>query len=280
MLRIFLTLRDFANTAPICRTAGFLGLMAAMTLLLAHMCPYQGTADGEDPLAHQYSGDLAMIEQAGDQMRQEPHNDTLGIQSAELLSKLLALETEAVSGRQNLADSVVVQSTKYLQGGDRVNEANNTSTSVHIPYFGFISMHSKGLVTNHDATSGSLGKERSDHESGSALMRSFGSAGGVRRTNSFAAVPKPPPHIPFPSVTNSSIDTNTQSTLALPETYGWDTNFAPQLSDTVFHNPFRYGQATLTAGVEEWALQGVDLAYFDSFLRNKSFGGADWSTGL
>ncbi|KAL2833057.1 hypothetical protein BDW59DRAFT_169282 [Aspergillus cavernicola] len=112
ILSRFLTLRSFNNrVAYSCRTVDFLALMAAMTLLLAHLDSHSQHAETENLLAHQYVSDRAMIEQAHENMQ-------------------LQVETVDVS----------------VQGSETDDDDDDDAVvTVDIPYFGIVWIASRGM---------------------------------------------------------------------------------------------------------------------------------------
>lgn len=102
VLSRFITLRRFNRIAYSCRTIDFLALMAAMTLLLAHLDSH---SEAENILAHQYLSDRAMIEQAQENMQEvnSLNSDAMSAQSAELLRRLLAIGSGPLDGSQKIS---------------------------------------------------------------------------------------------------------------------------------------------------------------------------------
>ncbi|KAK9241853.1 hypothetical protein V1506DRAFT_574034 [Lipomyces tetrasporus] len=117
-----------------CRTVDFFALMAAMTLLLAHLDSQ--VADSENLLTHQYHSDRAMIEQVQENMKEVNSLswDALSAQSADLLRQLLAVDGETADGDPR---SPRVETALDLN--------NNAVVSVHIPYFGIIKIALEGI---------------------------------------------------------------------------------------------------------------------------------------
>ncbi|KAH9905163.1 hypothetical protein F4778DRAFT_779517 [Xylariomycetidae sp. FL2044] len=119
VLSRFILLRNFNRGASSCRFVNILGLMAAITLVLAHLGgrggrrprPYPHPQDQEEReqdhischidalLAHQAPGDRAMMEQALETMRyvSQSSGDVHSAQSADVLQRLLGIE----AGRRN-----------------------------------------------------------------------------------------------------------------------------------------------------------------------------------
>ena len=134
MLSRFITVRDFHRVAIAysCRTVDFLGLMAAMTLLLAHIDNQRGVSD--TVLSHQYHSDRAMIEQAQESMSElsRLNADSLSAKSSDLILRLLAV------AKADDGDTV-----RVLPGD--AEEAGAGSMSVHLPYFGTINITRDGM---------------------------------------------------------------------------------------------------------------------------------------
>ena len=70
--------------------------------------------------------------------------------------------------------------------------------------------------------------------------------------------------------------------VSYPRDNNIDTNFAPQLPRTI-SDPLlqQYEYPIHTAGIEDWAFQGVDTAFFNSLMRgveDDGNGNAEWAT--
>ncbi|KAJ9139146.1 C6 zinc finger domain containing protein [Pleurostoma richardsiae] len=148
VLSRFILLRDFNQTASSCRFVNFLGLMAAITLVLAHLGssrrPHPQNQDGissqvDSLLSHQAPSDRAMMEQALETMRRVSHSsgDALCAQSADVLHRLLDIEA-----RKHL---YIAEGSAYVsvhaQPDTQPSAATSTSAPeegerIFIPYFG------------------------------------------------------------------------------------------------------------------------------------------------
>jgi Fungal Zn(2)-Cys(6) binuclear cluster domain len=301
MLSRFITLRRFNRIACSCRTVDFLALMAAMTLLLAHLDSH--LSEAENLLAHQYHSDRAMIEQVQENMEEvnRLNLDALSAQSADLLRRLLNIEVETAGCSPRRARRVSVQET----GSEAALPDQNDDgiVSVHIPYFGIIKFAREGMsreilkpqattaTTNHLAKSqvvdgSSTISPEILHER--PQMRSSGLAepSGVSKDEATAPVDVGYGHVEVPSMISGTY-ARTQAqlgTLPIPAT-GADnvtTHFAPQCQNGLSDPLLQYGEYPgLAAGTEDWAFQGVDLAFFESLMRstgNEGNVGADWTT--
>lgn len=266
MLSRFIALSNFNETACSCRMVDFLALMAAMTLLLAHL---HGQRSEANVLAHQYLSDRAMIEQVQENMEEvnRLNADALSAQSANLLRKLLAIDTEMPDGA---AGQVSVQQ----DGAETfpLEPNSNSTVSVRIPYFGIINIAREGMskeVTR--PAEPALAAAQPDH---------------LHAVDSLVQPLDPRSAFPNMTATSTTIPNIHARTQTQPEVLPTpDTNLGnplhsqdPQigLSEALL-SPDQY--PGLAAGTEDWALQGVDLAFFDSLMRssgNEESEAAEW----
>ncbi|ORY63941.1 uncharacterized protein BCR38DRAFT_466020 [Pseudomassariella vexata] len=245
VLSRFITLRSFNRTAYSCRSVDFLALMAAITLLLAHLDSHR-LLEAENLLAHQYLGDRAMIEQAQDNMKElnRINSDALSAQSADLLRRLLNIEVETADGYSS-CEKVSVQETGLETPPP--DQDDDAIVSVHIPYFGIIKIAREGTPI-------------------------AGSYGPVNTPSISQGIP----------TSNAKSQTHLGD-LQLPSngTNEMAIQIAP--SDPLLQQGEYPG---LTAGGEDWAFQGVDMAFFDSLMSSAGDEGnedegnedADWAT--
>ena len=198
ILSRFITLHSVHGITHSCRIVDFLTLMAAMTLLLAHLDSHFWEA--ENLLSHQYYNDRAMIEQAQETMEEvnRLNSDPLNAQSASLLRRLLTIEAEASNGHPHGSRMVSLVNTGIETPPPSDDDA---ILSVHIPYFGNIKIAHEGIS-----------KE-------------------VTRPRTAAT------HRPARS-----------------------------------RRADRFSNLRLAAEVEDWALQGIDLAFFESLIGANDVG--------
>ncbi|KUL89844.1 hypothetical protein ZTR_02902 [Talaromyces verruculosus] len=237
----FIMFRSFNRNDFCCRTVDFFALMAAITLLLAHLGNHR-VPQASSPLAHQYPSDRAMIEQA--QMNMEKisrvNGDVLSAQSTNLLSKLLYIESETIDGTTSAESlSVQVPETEELL---QPEEANNGVVRMEIPYFGTIRIARSGVLSRElhapviDMPDSKRSPEATVHASTYNDLAENGGFGTMAEAS------------------YSSVD----SLPAQPSQY---PSIVP---DDLLHQ----GQGPgLTAGMDDWAFQGVDMALFDSLMK-------------
>lgn len=210
----FTTLRNFEDIACDCRTIDFLALMAAMTLLIAHL-EGQRLENG-NLLAHQYLSDRALIEQVHEVMERlhQLYKDTLSAQSARLLQRLLLVEP---GGGQLLPTSSALG-----------EEEDDIAVSVQTPYSAIIKIAREGLA-----------KKASHLEEPSRIERI-----GQWQTTCSTFTPD--------SLVNATVDN--------PYAVAPGPLIVPPFPQEDFSAP--------NEDIDEWALQGVDLAFFDSLMRS------------
>ncbi|KAJ5263522.1 hypothetical protein N7478_011127 [Penicillium angulare] len=241
----FIAFRGQNKTNFCCRTVDFFALMAAITLLLAHLDSHR-FSQTSNLLAHQYLSDRAMIEQAQVNMEEisQINGDALSAQSASLLHKLLAIDSETAGGVSTESVSVQTPGNEILQSSE--NDSN--VVRVQIPYFGVVRIARRGVVckeTTHlpAPTTGINNTKNSeaalrDSRSGLLEGNTFPQSMTAGECSSFDGIHSPPAQ--------------------------FTSRYQDVASDTLPHN---YEDPLLTAGVDDWAFQGVDMAFFDNIMR-------------
>ncbi|EXJ78452.1 hypothetical protein A1O1_08852 [Capronia coronata CBS 617.96] len=250
VLTRFITLRGFNGIASSCRIIDFLALMAAITLLLAHLDSHH--LGPGNLLAHQYHSDRAMIEQVQDSFREvnSLNSDALSAHSADLLRRLLAIDADSTQG----AGRVSVH--KAEPGSAQAGLNDEGAVSVHIPYFGIIRITREGLSTT-----------RPESQSNAQSM-------AVAVTTGNAGVEAP---VALPEIyITTQLEPGALSTSTSTADYS-AMHFAPQHIDDMddMTDPLQHASGEypgLAAGMEDWAFQGVDLAFFDSLMRTTGNG--------
>lgn len=282
VLSRFIALRSFNKLAYSCRTVDFLALMSAMTLLLAHLT--SNASDPDNILAHQYHSDRAMIEQAQKNMAEVNRisSDALSAQSADLLRKLLAIGTEAADGSAPSPGGVSVQQAENLSSQD-----SNCIDSVHVPYFGIIKIIRQGMGGKLQMR---LNRAQFHLTAQSQAINGYGTAS--IRSAATDSIPDlsglaEPGGVSYPEIRTRNITggnynkTTFGLTQETPTTYEANMTSFGGLSDSttsvgdislesVMYEPiFQQGNNhEIAAGGEDWAFQGVDMAFFDSLMRS------------
>lgn len=288
VLSRFITLRSFNGIAYSCRTVDFLALMAAMTLLLAHLDSH--LSETENLLAHQYHSDRAMVEKVQENMKEvnRINSDTLSAQSADLLGRLLTIESETADGYSRCARMVSVQEAGT--GTALLDQDDNAVVSVHIPYFGIIKIARDGIskevpkpqattaTTNRPAQSQIVDRfstTRTETLNEDVQIRPSALAGPIEIPNIEAMTPVEAGdgHVEALSMmSNTYAKTQEQlGTLPIPANGANDvaTNVTLQLQNGLSNPLLEHEEYPgLAAGGEDWAFQGVDMAFFESLMRS------------
>lgn len=281
VLTRFIALRSFNGIAYSCRTVDFLAHMAAMTLLLAHLDSHR--SETGNLLAHQYHSDRAMIEQAQENMKEinRVNSDALSAQSADLLGRLLAIEIDMADGFPHCARTVSVQEAG--NGTALLNQDDDASVSVHIPYFGIIKIAREGIskedpeLQAHTATTNWPGQSQIANKSRPSLIPNVEAMTPVEANYSHAEA--------LPTMSDAYAKAQGQSgAFPTPSNGANDvaTHVALQHQNRLSDPQWHHGEyPELAAGGEDWAFQGMDLAFFDSLIRstgNEGNEGAEWTT--
>jgi hypothetical protein len=242
ILSRFIMFHSFNRIAFSCRTVDYFGLMAAMTLLIAHLDghrhlpqstsekqPYNQVPMPNNVLVHQRPSDRALIEQAQESIEEVSRldGDAMSIQASSLLQRLMTIEAEAASEVTHESDIQTPQSS-----------GTNSTIRVSIPSFGVIEIGRGGVISN-DSSNFPVGEIAVENKERSRL----------------------------------SHDTSSQT----PRTGGINVDTLQPLS-----GPTERGNEEPMFSVgEDWALQNIDTAFFDTLMRgtgnNESI---DWSTWL
>jgi hypothetical protein len=243
--------------------------MAAMTLLLAHLdSPLSET---ENLLAHRYHSDRAMIEQVQENMEEvnRLNSDILSAKSASLLSRLLAIEVEAVPGSSLGAKGVSVQKTGPEMA---IPDQDEMDVSVNIPYFGVIRIAHKGVTK--EVTELQYSKLTrppnlpNDRNSGRAMCTenpTFPSKRAEAGESSMTAEVES-------AISNNNYTESPSETSDIPVEL--DQHRQYKFPDPSVHDEEYPG---LAAGMEDWTFQGVDLAFFDNLMGST---GPDGTLGV
>lgn len=236
ILTRFLALRSFNGFMPSCRIIDFIALMAAMTLLLAHLdCQHLGT---RNLLAHQYHSDRALVEQVQESYQQAGsgfRSDPVSTQSADLLDKLLAVDLASfghATGRVTLHRLETATNEETIKGVVRVP----------IPYFGMIQIARQNNI------------EEPTRVENSTLFPTTSCHNDVTPPAEKTAANDPSP-VAFggAQIAMPSFD-------MVDEDQGDATLDSPEMLVGALYEDF----PGLAADTSDWALQGVDLAYFDN----------------
>lgn len=257
VLSRFITLRSFNGIAYSCRTVDFMALMAALTLLLAHLDSRRHPTEAGDLLAHQYHSDRAMIEKVQENMEEvnRLNSDALSAESADLLRRLLTIDADT-------SDSTVskVSVIQEPPGTMATNVEDNRIVSVRIPYFGTIQISREGI-----------------HKEAPKSGPAGAPASGPAKSQQVVSPPDASASLQNSTVVNAehgiSVAAGHLGAPAAP-----DTDVMDLYCSQLFQQEQYPG---LAAGREDWALQGVDAFFFESLMggsSNESVKSTVWPT--
>ncbi|KAJ5357608.1 hypothetical protein N7541_004766 [Penicillium brevicompactum] len=272
----FLAFRNFNHFACSCRTYDFFGLMAGMTLLIAHLEEHRRSAATRDLLigqpamtpdnllAHQRPGDRALVEQIQESMEQASRidDDILRTESSDLLSRLMKIEDIAMDNNS----SFWKDSPGHAASEPRKVEAD--PIHLQIPHLGAIQITSNGVISNFSnsrTSSKDLDRTGPDFTGNDAC-------GQARSPNHHDATL-------HPVVTNSGgleDCSHSESSIQLANDLYGQVATPPISQCSNFTDGFsmmRGDDHLPTDGTDDWILQGVDVAFFDNLMRWNGDGG-------
>ncbi|KAB8349402.1 hypothetical protein FH972_023429 [Carpinus fangiana] len=145
VLSRYILLRNFNHVASSCRIVDFMGLMASITLALAHLGGRHQLSDNISVqscnlLLHQAPSDRAMMEEALKRMRQvsQLSGDAISARSADTLRRLMDIESETADHEAkdhiNVHAELVSDDIEFQNDVLDVDDAER----IDVPYFGFI----------------------------------------------------------------------------------------------------------------------------------------------
>jgi hypothetical protein len=249
LLSRFLAYQKFTCKSAVrcCRVPEFLALMAAMTIILAHIDSHKLEVD--DWRAHQRVGDRGMVEKLLENLEDEGKraNDSTTIKSAEQLRKLLDIENDSAHGISHSARNTLCcleQSCGELQ--------------LSIPYFGMIKIGREGITKDGLIEANPIESLPTDISDSVYVANHLFSTAGFGEAL----------HQDFrPSYLLPENDTQPmRASQTVPAGLSTDAELHQQ----------QLQYPALSASVNDWPYQGVDAAFFDSVMR----GAVDWDPTL
>lgn len=247
----FIAHRSFNPSSSCSRPVDFFALLAAMTLLLAHLYAHHHR-EATNILAHQRLSDRAMLDQALERMDviKNTNKDIVAEKSARLIRRLLDIEADAAEGSS--------YTTRSVEGDDDMHDCRTEVEELHlnIPYLGSIKIARTGPISRELLAGNSPCRPHQTSQRELAEREL-----SVTPKNAFASLS----HAPVPDeqplgyLSNAQIQApwHEQSKLQSPPSSSYD-NIALQSC---------LGLPPFAAGVDDWACQGVDMAIFDGLMR-------------
>ncbi|KAI8958118.1 hypothetical protein F5Y11DRAFT_53553 [Daldinia sp. FL1419] len=258
----FIAHRSFNPRSSCSRPVDFFALLAAMTLLLAHLEAHHhpGAANS---LAHQRLGDRAMLDEALEKMDvvTELSKDIITKKSAGLIRKLLDIEADAANGNS--------YTTRSIREDDEVQEGSNGSGEIHlrIPYLGVIKIGRQGPMFGEPSQPQTLDLPQNDptvahiEASTSLVPASFMNNSPTSRDNSVARDCTSPADLREWEQPGAQLQTP-EYDQSLPQA------FSSEYDDSVLQS--HMGIPPVAEDVNDWTFQGVDTAFFNSLMRGIS----------
>jgi hypothetical protein len=277
VLSRFLMFRNFNRFAFSCRTFDFFCLMAAMTLLLAHLDGHRRAAattaytsvqqmtTSESLLAHQRPGDRALVEQIQESIEyvSQIDSDALSTESADLLRQLMNIEAEAAAKRLTHPGKTSPHLISAIGG----NECH--SVYLQIPYVGTIQITQNGVISKSSKARPSVGDTnqnpvqpefesipRGAREQASSYHSDFN---GFNKISHAEVAPGDTGDI-FHAEPPIELTTNVRLHMAAPTV----SQYSSAIDEPCLQG---YEDPLSTAGIDDWAFQGVDMAFFDNLMR-------------
>jgi hypothetical protein len=270
----FIAHRSFQPKSSCSRPVDFFALLAAMTLSLAHLSTHYHR-NATNFLAHQRLSDRALLEQALERMDalRDDDKDFVMEDSGKLIRQLLDIEADAANGSSYTASSV---RRNEEDDQDSVGRGGG-ELRLLIPYLGTIKITRRGPISREplQESAASWPYQTSQTEV------PYGEPTRATLSETFASVSYACPTgfqqpLAYPDVATQ--DSASLEDLKAPgqlnqqlQTPGEEPQYLLQhrsgldQNDTALQS--RLELPVIAAGVNDWAFQGVDMAFFDSLMR-------------
>ncbi|KAL2132325.1 hypothetical protein VTI74DRAFT_3929 [Chaetomium olivicolor] len=240
----FIAHRSFNPSSSCSRPVDFFALLAAMALLLAHLDAYRHQ-EATNILAHLRLGDRAMLDQALERMDAiaDINKDVMTEKSAQLIRQLLDIEADAAEGSS--------YTTTRVQGENDVYEGRRERDGLHlsIPYLGVIKISRHGPISREPLAGNALCRPRQ-----ASQRQPPAAPDDALASLSHTPVPDGP-LLGHPSSAQLNSPQREPSMLQCPSS-SYDLALESHA-----------GLPPIAAGVDDWAFQGVDMAFFDGLVR-------------
>jgi hypothetical protein len=274
LLNRYIMFRSHNRVACCCRVVDFFALMASLTLLLTHLDSHRKAkhAVNVNVLAHQRQSDRAMIEQALENMLEvaKLNADLINEKSANVLRKLLSIEADAAQGLGY-----------KLHNGTGETGGNTSILRLQVPHIGLVTIASDGEITKEAQDEHQhLASDSQAPLAKQINTRGYGSLDpaplDAQRTGILSLGPS------VQEATLSSVEAPTQRRKQVEHlnhgaqrgSHFQQINIAEEdeLMMAVSESfnrplPLESGYSGVPINTDQWAFQGVDVAFFDSLMR-------------
>ncbi|KAI0179007.1 hypothetical protein GGR52DRAFT_579065 [Hypoxylon sp. FL1284] len=252
----YVSFRNSLSATAYCRGIDFIAFIASTTLCIAHIeaCRQQRANVGKcvtvlQSLQHQRPSDRGLLERTLEAMEvmAQNHDDVVAQKVSSILRPLLAIEDNSFSGaRYHMRTSSEADSPESRSLGDTTEAFH--ALHVQIPYFGTVQIEHDPDLPETTRPSPSILEEQPWNSCASSATRPAGYAISTSQpvNTDWQAVPSP-----------------FESRLA-----GRDQHSSP--TDTSgAHDPYLLVPG-LSVDVDDWALQGVDMALFSNLMHSSA----------
>ena len=275
LLSRYIMFRSYNHIANCCRVIDFFALLAALTLVLAHLDGHRTAKRTDNVLVHQRLSDRAMMEQVLENMEMVGalNADVFSNKSADLLRQVLAVEADAAMGA----------SYRLGKGFDAVAAGDGDASTMQlwVPYIGLITIARDGEITRASSKPGGSGSSVPPSSNPAKdLHHQTEPAASYPDQRGLAAVLPAQAEVVFESEECPSRSQSQAQGLERPagsepqpmmgvDMSGGD-RFETHLSGLGDSPAAQSLYPDLTAGPDQWAFQGVDMAFFDTLMRESN----------
>lgn len=267
----FIAHRIFNPMSSCSRPVDFFALLAAMTLLLAHIDAHHYHQEATNFLAHQRLSDRALLDQTLERMEviSNLNKDAITDKSAKLLRRLLDIEADAAEGSRYSARSVT-RNNEDVAGGS-IEKEEGEEIRLSIPYLGIVKIAREGPVSRvpvdntisrpHQAPRRDPIVAKSNNAEHLPNVSTVDEKLPTRHANDMPQIAAlPPSKWPDHQLQGPGYDEQSMLEYLCP---------VPNQDEMILQPDAEV--PTIAADIDEWTFQGVDMAFFDSLMRGTSF---------
>lgn len=265
VLTRFIAHRSFNPVSSCSRPVDFFAFLAAMALLLAHLDAHHQGANSF--LAHQRLSDRAMLDQVLERMDliSTVNGDRMTEKSAKVIRRLLDIESDAAGGNR--------YTTRNVGGDDDVHDLTGECEDLRLdlPYIGVVKITRK-RYTSQRPLQDNAAFRHNDIWQVDLVER----ASSPKSKYPFSVLPGPPQEDGRPSGDLHEVSQNSTFS-GRPPAFGYEQcilQYPSSYDDNMtFQSPLEL--PSVATDIDNWAFEGVDIAFFNSLVREMPYQNGD-----
>ncbi|KAI1085986.1 hypothetical protein F5B19DRAFT_210324 [Rostrohypoxylon terebratum] len=261
IVTLFVSIRNSCSNTPYCRGVDFVAFIGSIVLCLTHIGARRqlNTTGGKDfgifqSLQHQRLSDRGLLERTLEIMETmaKDHNDAIAQKISNILRPLLAIEDNSFQGGCYHVHASSEANEKESQCIGSTSEAFH-ALHIQIPYFGVIQIEHRPPLPNSSAPT----QSESSQQIGSGLVTLHEVSHSNSQDQERASRGRTPGY---------------EFSVNQPVNADWQAIPSSLDSGSTQDNYLNLLVPGIEAGIDDWALQGVDMALFSNLMLQSVWG--------